>query len=1278
MSIERLSKEDSEEVTQWKGYPILRRGTELAWKLGIVTCTLYLIVVYLLPSLGLMGAPSIPFKLIIELLICGVPLCMGSLVVVERLLSERVSIAIEDELLVLCLKDRMIATCCLDIASVSGSVRTGENERPEYDTTFLLALRAGMDERVSMTYEAGVLGGAPYLRLFITGAGSGPDETADLLKREATRVEAILLASLSNIELRQLKGDDLREAALGLINANLDGSHGLSFAKSSVCLMLLAGKPRVAPSTEKSQVGVFISTALKQQYDVVFSCVFSRSKSGREQKKMERQWKTIREKETRNEDSLADQSEKRKLVRRYEKIQGSTGWFDTTVHVVIKVDECQKMQETQEGTLGIVHSIWGDDDKVLLKHRTIDRKTAFQLLLRRHMKREKIHVSRLAAFVNTPVQQLPVITASQTPNFPMPAKELVENELVIGQAVFGGRILNNIGLKTEWLREHVAILGATGTGKTTLVKHLVAELTKESQVPWWVFDIKGSEYLELLDVCNSDVLVLRPGADPSFVIDFMDSESDSKERHAHTTFAILRELLNERGAASELSPAMEKLLREAVLLVAKKKKRGNSIQTLIETISQLAGKDRTGQMTRDALMNRLEVLSREPLGSILGGGPKAVRISELMGTCVILDLQYVARVGGMDAARLLYNLIAKRIFDFAMQRGVRPGLHHVVVLEEASNLVPESYTRHSAADITTGESMVMLQRATGQGVVVVSTRPNVSSNILANTATKITFRLPYDGPVGARFMSLDKNQERYLKTLKRGRALIVMPGIEAFELATSPFDVSTYTHRLDKRNATIEYGASRSDPHGKLPGKELEELSDRTNDKNADAISFRGLKSERPVGAVFDRLGELGSHVVAFLASRSMATQMEIQGLLKSIDPRIEDEDIDEVIRDLVSLGTVDREALALVPGGFLFTLPGRCLDAVREAIADYIVYRLGSTEITLERSKTGRPDIVVDDKAILILPEHLKASSMETILDEIRECMANLGNNVTKLAVIVRGSVAAARLREIMDSREDFDAVTTISAFPTSLDAMIEGLHLQTLGNTDAKSFKTQRNLDDASPETGQADLIGAMHDVGTATNRAIQMRLWFQLIQDFVGLSDGHVQWNVLLDFIETTALQSLKSQSAPLSVEEGKRALTELLADEVLIALRVGERLEFVNLHKGLWIVNSAMLEEFKVSVIDALRKDLRNQQGRVKRNHGYYDLCCNGVSYVVFPNQQQLNTVLHLHNNIACRTCESTRIVCVLTAAEYLDESIAMPKNVQLYDFSEYLSVTAPTG
>ncbi len=49
-------------------------------------------------------------------------------------------------------------------------------------------------------------------------------------------------------------------------------------------------------------------------------------------------------------------------------------------------------------------------------------------------------------------------------------------------------------------------------------------------------------------------------------------------------------------------------------------------------------------------------------------------------------------------------------------------------------------------------------------------------------------------------------------------------------------------------------------------------------------------------------------------------------------------------------------------------------------------------------------------------------------------------------------------------------------------------------------------------------------------------------------------------------------------------------------------------------------------------------------------------------MIFPNQQQLNTLLHLHSDMACRICKSTKVVCVLTASEYLEESVITPSNL----------------
>ncbi|MHA1964355.1 MAG: hypothetical protein ACW97G_07220 [Candidatus Thorarchaeota archaeon] len=333
-------------------------------------------------------------------------------------------------------------------------------------------------------------------------------------------------------------------------------------------------------------------------------------------------------------------------------------------------------------------------------------------------------------------------------------------------------------------------------------------------------------------------------------------------------------------------------------------------------------------------------------------------------------------------------------------------------------------------------------------------------------------------------------------------------------------------------------------------------------------------------------------------------------------------------------------------------------MSAVRQVIVEYISGRLG---LEYNPSTTSEnpdwPDIVLEDRAVVVIPEHLRASSMELTLDRIRKQMSKLQNGVSELFVVVRGSVAAAKLRELMDSSEEFNDVGVVSAFPRSLDSIIEGL-ARDADSSEESSVQTQ--LTEDSDE--KVDLIGAMHDVGSATNRAIQIRLWFGLIQDLVDISSGQVKWEELLEFIETTALQSLKGRSAPLNMEEGKRALTELLADEVLIALRVNDGLQFIELTEGLWLVNSSVLKSLKEKAVDTIEEELKKHHSNVSRNHGYYDLCVGDTSYVIFPNQQQLNTLLHLHSDMACRTCKSTKVVCVLTAAEYLEESVTTPSNL----------------
>jgi len=1227
------------------------------WILGFISLLLYFIVVYILPLFKVSTTPTIPFKAILEVIICLIPISLGILSSKLKIEQTNLAISIERNMLLIDRYNQTIGLCCLEIVSTTGSIRVDDSGIPKYNTSMLLAMRSGMDKSVNMAFEAGVSDGEPFLRIFVSTMDSDSSIVIERIRREATRAEAILLASLNKIDLRILEGADLEKAATLFMNDS-EYEVGDIFRKQihDSFLITLRGKPRVNPSLDASQVGTFLSTALKQDYSVSMTCVFSAAKPGRERKKLEGKWKSIQSKEKRKEETLKDHAMKKQLVTQYEEIQDDIGWFDSTVYFIIKKKPHTDNDVVNEGVRGLVESIWGGYDSIKLDSRKITRNTAFKLLARLHLKKHRVHVSRLVSFVNTPIRKLPIISPEIIPVFQIPSQEVFGKDLIIGNTVFEGKPYSSAGLKVEWLREHMAILGATGTGKTTLVKHIIAQLSDKTGTPWWIFDVKGSEYGELARNKEREITVLRPGLDKSFMISLIDSSTGNPEGAAYSTFIMLRELLKERGDSSELSPAMERLLRESVMHLADSLEENNSVQSLSDMITLLASNDRMGTMTRDALLNRLQILFQEPLSEILCGGSQAIDILSLLNKRIILDLSYVARVGGMDSARILYNLIAKRIFEGAMKRGIVPGLHHVVVLEEANNLVPESYSKHSSADVSTGESMVLLQRATGQGVIVVSTRPNISSNILANTATKIVFRLPYDSQIGGRFLSLNEQQETYLRSIKCGRALVSIPNSETFEVATKLFSESPI----------LETQVFESSTEVEIPKEEpILVQSVVINEKNLEDTGEEeepDTKSETQT-VVFDRVGRFGNHLVASLAKAGMLTEKDIRELLTALDPTVMEDDISEVIRELVAMSTIEREALSLVPGGFVYTLPDNGLEAIRKVIVDYILDKLGMDldETTTNKDQPDWPDLIIEEKAVVILPQHLRASSMESTMAKIRHYMEMLRNGISELFVVVRGSVAAAKLRELLDKYEEFDDVRVVSAFPSSLDSMIENLNRGPIRTEDTKG----ESNDDA-------ELIGAMHDIGTATSRAIQIRLWFGLIQDFVDLSNGKIKWEVLLEFIETTAIQSHKGRSAPLTVDEGRRALTELLADEVLIALRSNDESEFIELEQGLWVVNSSVLKQLKESATNIIEQELRKHHSEVSRNHGYYDLCANNTSFVIFPNQQQLNTLLNLHSDIACRTCKSSKVVCILTASEYLEDSVVTPGNLIIKTMDDSVS------
>ncbi|MEM2141923.1 MAG: DUF87 domain-containing protein [Candidatus Thorarchaeota archaeon] len=1133
-----------------------------------------------------------------------------------------------------------IGLCCFEIKSAGPPI--GASEGMVQPSSAIRAIRNGLAGGVTVVYEFGVKRAEPFLRLFIAQTAEREADVIRTLKREATRIEAILMASYQNMELVLLTGNDLLDAIRAVAGTVADPeSSGTMSLPKKLTIILLKGIPNLSVSGRPSQVGHLLSTLLRQGFDMTLTVVFSPGSVGKEKARMEREWRNIRNKERQKDDSLRDQTVKQKLIMDYQRVTDNGAWFDVSAYVTLESTGSGTLEASTEKIEGILGSTWAGDRPVTFKKMDMWGLSRYKVIARKHIKPQKVHVDSLATLVNIPIHSLPVRSASM-PTFTLPAKRVTENELQIGWVVYEGRKLHRIGLKNEWLGEHVAVLGATGTGKTTLVRKLIVEISRKTNVPWWIFDVKGSEYSDLVEILGDEIVVLRPGLDPHFVIDLLDTKTESE---VNTTLVMLKELLMERSVSSDLSPAMERLLREALVDLAGSERETSSVEALVEAVIRVSERSPGSALTRDALLNRLEILRQQPLGSILSGGKKAVSIARLLDKRVIFDLRHVARTGGMEAARILYNLVTKRIFDAAFRRGISRDLRHVVVLEEASNLVPESYTRTSAADVTTGESMVMLQRATGQGVIVVSTRPNISSNILANTAVRIMFRLPFDSSIGARYMSLDAEQERYLRSLKVGHALISLPGMETFEVIVDPVQKIAQAHSDDnvanESKEAVEHHKENQDNRSKVSG----------------AVSSPG----RDVTDLY-RGKELVSQVMGIVARRGWATEDELyEGIARSY-PTMSNEQCAQAIREAASLAGLEREPLPLIRGGTLYALPGTGLRAVRDAIAQYV-------EEKLERHiKLSRLDIeplyslcVAGRSAILVVGEQPKSSDLNGMFDRIRQHIRNHGQGISNLVVVVRGSVVAAKLREMMNRSDKYDNVEVIAAFPGSLDKAVEEIGRQY--DIETRALEPEMLLVD-----NEDSIDNSRHGAREENPR---WRAWSGLITGFVEISQGCARWEDVVGFIQTAAVRSRQARSIPLDAEEGRAVLAEMLADEELVALRTGEEIG-KGISPGLWIANRQGLKEIKDRLLQNLEEGIKSRGHRVFRNHGLYDLCADGTSYLIFPTHLEISSLSSRRKDAACDLCHSSKIVCFLPATEYAEQIGDMPRCVVVKTMEESIN------
>jgi len=189
-----------------------------------------------------------------------------------------------------------------------------------------------------------------------------------------------------------------------------------------------------------------------------------------------------------------------------------------------------------------------------------------------------------------------------------------------------------------------------------------------------------------------------------------------------------------------------------------------------------------------SIRNRIRRFSIGPLKAIFGMKTE-FKIKELFKKNIIIDLSSIIRLGGEKEDALFFlNMILKYLWDENLTKGSRDykGIKHLTVVEDAQYFAPRDITNQTKLS-TYLEDIALLQRGTGECLISVATRPQVSEEILANCGILVIFKNHMEKEFQCELLNLDEMDEHYLSILEKGRCIIRVNSFKRPFLLWNPY-----------------------------------------------------------------------------------------------------------------------------------------------------------------------------------------------------------------------------------------------------------------------------------------------------------------------------------------------------------------------------------------------------------------------------------------------------------------------------------------------------------
>jgi hypothetical protein len=404
----------------------------------------------------------------------------------------------------------------------------------------------------------------------------------------------------------------------------------------------------------------------------------------------------------------------------------------------------------------------------------------------------------LAALTGLPRLEVPGVRVLQAGYFDVTSEVDDRQSVRLGEILdVQDRPVGAFRVPLATLNRHALVTGATGSGKSQTVRHLLEQLSAAG-IGWLAIEPVKSEYAAMATRLGPDrrVTVINP-ADPESVPLSVNPLAPEPGYPVQAHIDMVRALFLAAFDAHEPFPQiMSQALQRAYEECGWDPQTGAgrpetdvppSVPTLarlqaaaLAVIEDVGYGPELQADVRGFVQVRLRSLRTGSAGRFFEGGHPA-DIGSLLSQNVVLALEDVAN--DEDKAFVIGTLLIRIVEHLRLRSKTDPatGLRHVIVVEEAHRLLRAGREGASAHAVELFAGLLAEIRAYGEGIVVAEQIPaKLVPDVVKNTALKILHRLPAadDRQLVGAAMNLDDNQSRQVVSMLPGEAAVFADGMD--------------------------------------------------------------------------------------------------------------------------------------------------------------------------------------------------------------------------------------------------------------------------------------------------------------------------------------------------------------------------------------------------------------------------------------------------------------------------------------------------------------------